>query len=216
MVLEKILVDEDKAISPILRNQPRDMILSVPQKLLDRVTSLQESPGVMAIAHMPERGMPDLQKVHFAAIVFDLADPGNLGTIIRTADAAGMDAVFLAQSVDPFNPKVLRGSMGSVFHLPLLPFADTAELLDMLGSAGMRVAAADISGQISLYDADLTGPLALVVGAEARGLPPAFLDRADMTISIPMSARVESLNVSAAFAILAYEAYRQRSFPENA
>jgi len=207
---ERILVDEAETARPELKLAPGELIIPVAAGLLSRVTQLQTSPGVIAIARMPETGKDILKSASFTAAAIGLSDPGNLGTIIRTADAVGMEAVALSASVDPYNLKVLRGSMGSVFHLPVLSYGDARELIEDLRRNGLQTVAADISGSVPLYEADLTGRIALIVGAEASGLPDDLLQLVDTTVRVPMSPRVESLNAAMAFSVIAYEIYRQK------
>ncbi len=207
---ERILVDEAEMSRTELQKIPQEMIIPIASGLLARISQLQTSPGVIAIAHMPEAGKNILEKASFIAVVVGLSDPGNLGTIIRTADAVGMEAILLSSSVDPYNLKVLRGSMGSVFHLPILHYADEMKLINDLHYCELQMVAADISGSLQLYEANLTERIALFVGAEATGLPDELLRLMDMTVRVPMSPRVESLNAATAFSVIAYEIYRQK------
>ena len=150
--------------------------------------------------------------------------PGNLGAILRTADAAGVAAVVAADpGTDWGNPNVVRASKGTVFSVPVAS-APSAEVLAWIAgwgregqSAGageaersLSLVAATPDGGTLLTDADLSGPTAIVVGSEARGLPAAWLDRADVRVRIPMFGRADSLNVATSAAILLYEAVRQR------
>jgi TrmH family RNA methyltransferase len=207
---ERILVDETEMSRAELQKIPQELIISVASGLLARITQLRVSPGVIAIAHMPKADKGILENASFIAATVGLSDPGNLGTVIRTADAVGMEAILLSSSVDPYNLKVLRGSMGSVFHLPILQYEDAIRLINDLRHCGLQAVAADISGSVQLYEADLTGRIALFVGAEAAGLPDELLRLMDMTVRVPMSTRVESLNAATAFSVIAYEIYRQK------
>ena len=138
-------------------------------------------------------------------------DPGNAGTIIRTADAAGADAVVLMRgSVDATNPKVVRSTAGSLFHLPVLRGAGLEEVLEALDGAGLAVLAADGSGPVSLFDADelLARPCAWLFGNEARGLSPEALERAEAVVSVPVLGAAQSLNVAAAAAVCLYASVR--------
>jgi TrmH family RNA methyltransferase len=140
-----------------------------------------------------------------------LEKPGNLGAILRTADAAGADAVIAVDSrVDPFNPNVIRASTGAIFTVP---FADAAldETLQWLQSSGISVLAASPHAETLPWGVDLTGRVALMVGSEDIGLSDAAAAAAGRLIRIPMLGAVDSLNTSVSMAILAYEAVRQRS-----
>ena len=136
--------------------------------------------------------------------------PGNLGAILRTADAAGVAAVIAADPVTDWgNPNVVRASKGTVFSVPVAS-APSAEVLAWIAARSLTLVAAAPDGDLALTGADLSGPTAIVVGSEARGLPPAWLERADVRVRIPMFGRADSLNVSISAAIIVYEAVRQR------
>lgn len=152
-----------------------------------------------------------LAGARLVAVLAEAQDPGNAGTIIRTADAAGADAVVLVRgSVDATNPKVVRSTAGSLFHLPVLTGAGLGEVLEALDGAGLAVLAADGSGPVGLFDADelLTRPCAWLFGNEARGLPPEALERAEAVVSIPVLGAAQSLNVAAAAAVCLYTSVR--------
>ena len=143
------------------------------------------------------------------AVLVGANDPGNAGTVIRLADAAGAAGVILAgDSVDAFNPKTIRASAGSVFHLPVARAADTAALLDELTAAGMSVlattGAADLDLDAAAADGILDLPTAWLFGSEAHGLPDELLARADEAVRVPIYGRAESLNLASAAAICLY------------
>src|SRR5262252_1239646 len=139
-----------------------------------------------------------------------LEKPGNLGAILRTADAAGVAAVIAADPITDWgNPNVVRASKGTVFSVPVAS-ARSAEVLTWIAGRSLALVAAAPDGDVLLTDADLSGPTAIVVGSEARGLPAAWLDRAGTRVRIPMFGRADSLNVATSAAILVYEAVRQR------
>ena len=152
-----------------------------------------------------------LAGARLVAVLAEAQDPGNAGTIIRTADAAGADAVVLVRgSVDATNPKVVRSTAGSLFHLPVLTGAGLEEALEALDGAGLAVLAADGSGPVNLFDADelLARPCAWLFGNEARGLAPEALERAEAVVSVPVLGAAESLNVAAAAAVCLYASVR--------
>lgn len=152
-----------------------------------------------------------LAGARLVAVLAEAQDPGNAGTIIRTADAAGADAVVLVRgSVDATNPKVVRSTAGSLFHLPVLTGAGLGEVLEALDGAGLAVLAADGSGSVNLFDADelLARPCAWLFGNEARGLAPEVLERAEAVVSVPVLGAAESLNVAAAAAVCLYASVR--------
>ena len=142
-------------------------------------------------------------------ICADVRDPGNAGTVIRTADAAGADGVVLAgHSVDAYNPKTVRASVGSLFHLPVAVEPDPAVAVRTAQQRGLTVLAADGAGEVDLFDADLSGPTAWLFGNEAWGLPEELGALADHRVSIPIHGRAESLNLSTAAAVCLYASAR--------
>ncbi len=132
-------------------------------------------------------------------------DPGNAGTILRTADAAGADAVvFPDESVDPYNPKCVRASAGSLFHLPVVDGGAVGDVLPALREAGLRVLATTADGGTLLHDADLSRPTAWVFGNEAWGLPDDVVEHCDDRVRVPIYGRAESLNLATAAAVCLY------------
>ena len=166
-----------------------------------------ESPqGVLAIAEIPDRKLATLAgRESLRVLVLDaVQDPGNVGTILRTAAALGADAVVaLPGTVDIWNAKVIRGAMGASFH-HLCMHASLAELIEFLDSEQVALWAAEASG-VSVTDAVPPGKLALAVGNEGAGLSSSVRERATQTVSLPISASVESLNVAVAAGILLYQ-----------
>jgi RNA methyltransferase, TrmH family len=180
--------------------------------VLEKVADTVTPQPVLAIVAMPHAVLDDLVGATFVVVCADVRDPGNAGAVIRCAEAAGADAVICCEgTVDPFNPKTVRASAGSVLHLPVIVGGDAAEVLATLGSAGLMRLAALAHGGTPLSEVDVTGPLALVLGNEATGLPPSLSGRLDGAVTIPMTGRVESLNVSTAAAVLCFEVLRRRS-----
>ena len=143
------------------------------------------------------------------AICADVRDPGNAGTVIRTADAAGADGVVLAgQSVDAYNAKTVRATVGSLFHLPIAVEPDPVAAVRAAQARGLTVLAADGAGEVDLFDADLSGPTAWLFGNEAWGLPDELAAVADHRVAIPILGRAESLNLSTAAAVCLYASAR--------
>jgi TrmH family RNA methyltransferase len=148
-------------------------------------------------------------------VVENAEKPGNLGAILRTADAAGVDGLIACYSegqatgTDLHNPNTVRASLGTIFHVPLAA-APSTQAIAWLRSRGVRIAAATPEGATLYSDADLRGPLALVLGSEAHGLTDEWLAAADLRVYIPMFGQADSLNLAASAAILLYEAVRQR------
>ncbi|MGH9044922.1 MAG: TrmH family RNA methyltransferase [Acidimicrobiales bacterium] len=150
-----------------------------------------------------------LGTVDLAVVLAEVRDPGNAGTILRSADAAGVDAVLMCGSVDPFNPKTVRASAGSIFHVPLVVMGGADEAISTLHARGLEVFAAASVG-VDYTSLDLRGPHGFVLGNEAAGLAPQVRDLADATVAIPMAGQAESLNVGVACALLCFESLRQR------
>ncbi|MCK4910808.1 MAG: RNA methyltransferase, partial [Thermodesulfovibrionales bacterium] len=143
-------------------------------------------------------------------VVFDgVSDPGNLGTMIRTADASGASGVIVLEGTcDVFGPKALRASAGSVFNIPIM-HSKRENVLEELKAMGIRIAATVPEGGEDLYNVKLVPPLAIVFGNESKGVGKEFMAQADLVVSVPVRGGAESLNVAAAAAVLLYEALRQ-------
>ena len=173
--------------------------------------------GVVAVVADPSVGLDALVGVDLCLVLADVRDPGNAGTLVRTAAAAGAGAViFGAGSVDPLHPKVVRSAAGALFRVPLVRRAPLAEVASTLRSGGTSLIGAAADAGTDMYSFDLTGPVAIVLGNEAWGLPEAAERLLDERIGIPMPGPVESLNVSSAGAVLLFEVLRQRGIPPGA
>jgi RNA methyltransferase, TrmH family len=167
--------------------------------------------GLVAVCSVPEVRLADIvtNSPRLVAVAVEISEPGNAGTLIRIADAMGADAVVLAgNSVDPYNGKCLRASAGSIFSIPVVTEPDAAQAVSMLGQAGLQVVATTVDGEVSLDEADLSGPTGWLFGPEAHGLPPDLAEMATHRVHIPMPGRAESLNVAAAAAICLYQSAR--------
>jgi TrmH family RNA methyltransferase len=170
--------------------------------------------GVVAVCQSLDRPLADLLTAtpRLVAVCADVRDPGNAGTVIRCADAAGADLVVLAgTSVDPHNPKTVRASVGSLFHVPIAVEPDPAATVAALRRSGLTVLAAAADGEVSLFDSEapFDGPTAWLFGNEAHGLPAELAALADHRVSIPIRGRAESLNLSTAAALCLYESARR-------
>jgi TrmH family RNA methyltransferase len=185
----------------------------------DALASLAETvhpQGIVAVCRFVDRPLDDVLDrgtARLVAVCADVRDPGNAGTVIRCADAAGADAVVLAgHSVDPYNPKTVRATVGSLFHLPLSLVDDPAAAVATLRGSGLTVLAADGAGEVDLDGAQddglLDGPTAWLFGNEAWGLPDDLAALADHRVRIPIHGRAESLNLSTAAAVCLYASAR--------
>jgi TrmH family RNA methyltransferase len=214
------------AASPRARTRPRGRAVlaalgarGVPIRWLhdDLLASLSETEtpqGLLALARRPSfdearlvRGTP------LVLVAVGVQDPGNLGGLLRTAEAAGATGVYLVEGcADPFSWKALRGAMGSAFRLPHVRGLSVTAVLDRLEARSVRVLATAADGETRYDEADLASPVALVLGGEGRGLPEAIARRASARLRIPMVPGVESLNVGVAAGLVLFEAARQRRF----
>ena len=171
--------------------------------------------GVVAICRFLDVPLSLDPAPRLVALLAEVRDPGNAGTVIRVADAAGADAVVLTRSsVDVYNPKCARASAGSLFHLPVTVEADVAETVAALRAAGVQVLAADGAGPADLDDLDAAGelaaPTAWLFGNEAWGLPSELRALADQVVRVPIHGRAESLNLATAAAVCLYASARAR------
>ena len=186
----------------------------VTRPVFEKVAYREGSDGLLAVLRTPARTLADLRlPPNPLVIVLEAVEkPGNLGAILRTADAAPVDAVLIGDPrTDLFNPNVIRASIGCVFTVPTVA-ASVADILVFLKEKGIRTYAAALAPEARLYtEYDFRGPLALVMGTEADGLSPQMREACDETVIIPMMGRIDSLNVSVATAVLTFEAVRQRS-----
>jgi TrmH family RNA methyltransferase len=205
---------EAQAVCEQVRGNGATPWIEVSADVLGKLAFGERSEGFVGVARIPARRLADLPTLPSDALIAVLEGvekPGNVGAILRTADAAGVSAVILADPrTDPFNPNTIRASLGTVFSLPLA-VASTDETLGWLGERGCRMFAARVDAQQLYTEADLRGPTALVLGSEAAGLSPAWRGAAVTGIRLPMLGVADSLNVSVTAAVLFYEAARQRA-----
>ncbi len=184
--------------------------------VLERATDAVTPQPVVAVASIPPTSLSAVPAGGFVLVLLRVRDPGNLGTAIRSADASGATAVVVAgESVDVFNPKALRATAGSVFHLPVVVADTLDESLAALRSSGRRVLGAVVEGGTPLWSTPLGGDIAVVVGSEATGLERAEREALDGEVTIEMAGRAESLNVGVASALVCFEALRQRAGAEG-
>ncbi len=181
------------------------------EKVLEEMADTVTPQGVVAVCGFTDVSLADVlaKKPTLIALLHQVQDPGNVGNIIRSADAAGADAVVVtAESVDVFNPKAVRASTGSVFHVPVVVAADVGETVVALRAAGISVLATDAAGQSLLEVRDsgtLAKPVAWLLGNEAHGLSAEDEALADGVVSVPIFGQAESLSLQTAAAVLLYE-----------
>ncbi len=206
---------DDPEIGRLSRSRGIANVITVSDSVMAAISPTRTPVGVVGLAQRPRidplvvgDGAPPL-----VVIAVDIQDPGNMGALVRSAEAGGATGVIATRaSADPFGWKALRGAMGSAFRLPVARMRDAAEALALVRRVdGLRVAVSVSSRGIPMAEADLAGPLALAVGSEGSGLPDDIVGAADLQVTIPMAPKVESLNVAVATALLVYEARRQRT-----
>ncbi len=182
--------------------------------VLERVADTVTPQPVLAVAAAVDVGLEALAGASLVLVCVDVRDPGNLGTVLRSAEAAGVGGIICCDgSVDIYNPKCVRASAGSLFHTRIVSRGDPVEVLGTVGGWGLRRLGTRADGGVAYTRADLAGPTALVLGNEAHGLPERAAAALDGWVTIPMAGRAESLNVGMAAAVLCFEAARQRSSP---
>jgi len=194
---------------------PARLVTVVDDRALASLSDAVSPAGVVAVCrHLDVPLSEAVGASRLLVICADVRDPGNAGTVIRTADAAGAVGLILAgQSVDLYNPKTVRASVGSVFHLPIALEPDPAAAVAAARAAGYTVLAADGAGEVDLFRADLTRPTAWLFGNEAWGLPDELAALADHRVAIPIHGRAESLNLSTAAAVCLYASVRAQGHP---
>ena len=186
-------------------------VLELAPGVLERVAGTVTPQPLLAVVPMLDRPLDQLGRDGLIVVCADVRDPGNLGTVLRSAEAAGARGVVCAEgTVDPYNPKCVRASAGALFHVPLVVGGTTLQVLAQLAGWGLRRLGTSARAGDSLWATDLTGPLAIVLGNEASGLPAAIDAGLDGHVTIPIEGRSESLNVGMAATVLVYEAARQR------
>lgn len=186
--------------------------LSVSRAVFEKISHRENPDGWMGIFPIPQTSLNDLKlsKTPLIIVAESIEKPGNLGAILRTADAAGVDALLVCNPrVDVWNPNVVRASRGAAFSVPIVA-CENAEALKWLKGGAIRIAAASPSAEEIYSDVDLKSPVAIVVGTEDEGLSDFWMSNADVKVKIPMMGKVNSLNVSVSTALILYEAMRQR------
>jgi TrmH family RNA methyltransferase len=188
--------------------------IAVSDQVLAAISPVRQPSGVVAIAHRLSVSMADVFKgaPQLVVLLADIQDPGNVGAIVRAAEACGATGVVTGEgTADPFAWKALRGSMGSTFRVPVADRQPLAAVVDRARTSGLKIVATVPRGGTPLPDAYLRAPCAILLGGEGAGLTAQLAAAADERITIPMKPPVESLNVAIAAAVILYEAARQRS-----
>ncbi len=219
VVLFEEAVTPFSIVEKLLKNavsQPTELIATNTQ-VFEKIAYRTGVPNVVAVFKMKTTSLADLSLSDnpLLLIMESVEKPGNLGAMLRTADAAGVDAVLVCDPhTDIFNPNAIRASLGAIFTVPVVALP-SEEAAAFLRSNNIKIMATWLEAASSLYATDLRQPLAFVLGAEATGISKFWVEQADERIIIPMSGQVDSLNVSASAAIVLFEAVRQRGMRDE-
>lgn len=215
-VIEQLIVCPDlwsHGLPDIIDGWPTREIASVPPELYAKIALRGTTEGILALVQTPEHRLESLEiQVNnpLIMVVEAVQKPGNLGALLRTADAAGVDAVLIANPItDLYSPQCIRASLGAVFTRPIA-LASSSGILDWLRQRGIKTFCAALTASDPYYEQDFRGPTALVLGAEDTGLSEDWLRASGANILIPMYGTVDSLNLSVSAAVLIFEAVRQR------
>lgn len=193
-------------------------LVDAPASIMAALSPVQSPSAIVALAERPRHAADQIfaGPAPLVLIAVGVQDPGNVGAIIRVAEAGGATGVVATgASANPFGWKALRGSMGSALRLPVLDDASPEQAVANARQRGCRILATAPRGGTSVFGAALAGPLAILIGGEGQGLSHAVLDLADARVTIPMQAPVESLNAAVTAALIVYEARRQRAASRN-
>lgn len=186
---------------------------TVSDQVFDTLKDTVHSQGVLAVVPLPQNtalSAEDITDKQYLLYLDHVTDPGNMGTILRTADAAGVEAVVLSKGcVDVYNPKVVRATMASLFHVPLFFDSENDMALDLLQMSGFRLMGASLDAAADCYTVDWRGRTVIIIGNEANGIREQVQKRCHTHVKIPMVGRAESLNAAVACGILCYERLRQ-------
>lgn len=214
--LEKIYVSEtafEKTVQNLGKTITEIPYVIVADNIFKQISDTVTPQGVLAIVKMPEYDIRDILADERKSWVLldDLRDPGNLGTIIRTSEGAGMSGVIMSrESVDLFNPKVVRSTMGAIFRVPFCYVDSLTNVIDDIKKAGYEVYATAMEGS-EVYDCvDYTKGAAFIIGNEANGVSDEVFEKASMRVRIPMEGKLESLNAAVSAALIMYEIARQK------
>ncbi len=198
----------------VLDSIPQQQIYEVSQPVFEKISYRTGSDGLLVLAQPKSHQLSDLALPDnpFIIILEAVEKPGNLGAILRTADAAQVDAVIVCDpATDIYNPNVIRSSVGCLFTVPVA-VCSSQQTLDFLHTNKIKSFAAELTAASWYQDADFNSPSAIIMGTEANGLTSFWLDNADARIKIPMRGKIDSLNVSVSTAVITFEAMRQRGF----
>lgn len=206
-------IEDDRTRAVLeLAAEKRLELYCVSENVMKKISDTDSPQGIVAVCKMQSIKLESLFAKGEMLLVLDrVGDPGNVGTMLRTADAAGIGGIVLLKGcVDIYAPKTVRSTMGSLFHVPVFAGADEALFIKAAKRAGYELLVTSLEGADNLYKADLRGRIAFVMGNEANGVTSTLLQEADKRVYIPMQGRAESLNVAMAAGIVMFEALRRK------
>lgn len=209
------VTEDERTLKLLEQAASRQLKLTcVSEAVMKKIADTETPQGIIAVCRMQEQPLEQLLASGKLLLVLDrVGDPGNIGTMLRTADAAGVGGIILLKgTADIYAPKTVRSSMGSLFHVPVLSGVAEQEFIANAKKAGYQLLVTALDGADNLYQADLKGRLAFVMGNEAGGVSASLLQQADKRVFIPMRGRAESLNVAMAAGIVMFEAMRRNYF----
>lgn len=203
----------NKEESEFLKDQDK-LLIPVSKEVFEKIAVRESTGGMIAVAEQKMHGLQQLKlsKTPLLLILESVEKPGNLGAVLRTADAAGVDAVIICDPhTDFYNPNVIRSSVGCVFTKQIAS-ASSEETISWLKINNIKIYATYLSASAPYYETDFKKPCAIILGTEATGLSDVWVKKSDATIIIPMQGTIDSMNVSTAAAVVVFEARRQRGF----
>ena len=198
----------------VLNSLSESIVLDISPSVFEKIAYRENSDGIVALAKPKQHGLSDLKisANPFIIILESVEKPGNLGAVLRTADAAAVDAVIICDNqTDLYNPNVIRSGVGGLFTLQTA-ICNSQEAMEWLNTNNINVYAAELNGAKQYHTIDYTTPSAIVMGTEAEGLTDFWINNAKERIKIPMRGMIDSLNVSVSTAVITFEAMRQRGF----
>ncbi len=211
--IEESVLEKIDRVSSIYKKLEQTGYEPVSSEVFRKISDTQTPQGILMVLKRPTYRTEELLQCRnpLFVILEDLQDPGNLGTIVRTAEGAGVDGIFMSKgTVDIFNPKTIRATMGSVYRVPFVYVEDVQEIIKGLHNIGVKTYAAHLDGRDYYDDFSFRDGTAFLIGNEGNGLKKSTADAAFSYLKIPMEGQVESLNAAIATSLLMYEAHRQR------
>lgn len=211
-ICEGSMAQSDERVRSVLQNVEYEL---VSEKVFKNISGTVTPQGILAIVKMKEYSLDDIIESSGNSNIYmlleDIQDPGNLGTIMRTAEATGVKGLIMSKgTVDIYNPKVIRSTMGTIYRVPFIYVDNILDVTENMRKKGINIVAAHLDGKKWYDDISYIEETAFIIGNEGNGISNELSSKADVLMKIPMEGRVESLNASVAASVLMYEAYRQK------